>query len=326
MRRLALLAVGLLLGALAVTGQEAGRDEDLSREIDKLRTLLRERIEKKTPQAEAQLVSRAYDVADLCVRLQDRSERLENVRPSNEQQETPEVAEPAALFELDWLVEILKAGAEPQSWEIEGSEIQPQNGRLFVTAIPRVHRKIEALLRWCRMAVNRRVAVEVVALPLREGDTALLSDRPRELTEAEAKSLLSRDPLGSVTLVGFDGKLLGGRGGREISYVQDYDVEVGKGAAIGDPVRATVFAGCAAEVRASLDDDTGAILDCQLEFSRIAEPIPVQPTEHGDVELPTKQLTRIQSSFWAPLGKTVVAGGCTVGEDPCVILVTARRK
>jgi hypothetical protein len=60
-------------------------------------------------------------------------------------------------------------------------------------------------------------------------------------------------------------------------------------------------------------------------MSKVAEPIPVHPTEHGNLELPAKRLTRLQSSFWAPLDRTDVAGGCTAGEEPCVILVTARR-
>jgi hypothetical protein len=180
------------------------------------------------------------------------------------------------------------------------------------------------MLAWCRGSMDRRVSVDVAVVPVPAADAAFLTNA-LELTADEAQRLLAQ-PLGAVTLAGFDGQMLGGRAGREISYLQDYEVEIAEGSAIADPVTKRVFAGCTAQVRACLDDGQGAILHCQLELSRVAEPLPVHTTAHGPIDLPTKRLTRVQASFWAPLGRTVVAGGCTVGDEPCVILVTVRRR
>jgi hypothetical protein len=326
MRRLALLAAGILCGALAVSGQEEGRGEDvLLREIDRMKKLLQERIGTAGAKAEGRLVLRSYDVSDLCVYVRDGSQPLENVIPSKYQPpEEPDEAEPIRAFDVDMLIELIKGYVEPQAWEIDGADIQPKNGRLFVRTIPRVHGRIEALLAWCRRAMDRRVSVDVAVVAVRDEDAALLTNA-LELTADEAQRLLAQ-PLGCVTLAGFDGQKLGGRAGREISYLQDYDVKLAEGATAGDPITKRVFAGCTAEVRACLDDGQGAILHCQLEMSRVAEPLPVHPTAHGPIELPTKRLTRVQASFWAPLGRTVVAGGCTVGDEPCAVLVTVRRR
>lgn len=325
MRRLGLLAAGVLCGALAVSGQDGDRGDALQRQIDLLQALLRERIKRQTPQPDEQNVLRTYDVADLCTEIRDHGQPLEDLTPSKVQRpEADEDPESLPLFHVDSLIEMIRVGVEPQSWEMEGADIQPRNGRLFVRTIPRVHGKIERLLKWCRACIDRRVSVEVAVVRVGEGDATLLSGA-LELTAEEAQRL-SQDALGAVTLAGWDGQRIGGRAGREVSYVQDYDVEVAERAVVGDPVRSTVFAGCTAEVQVCLDDGDDAILHGQFELSRVAEPIPVHPTAHGDVELPAKQLTRVQTSFWAPLGRTFVAGGCTVGEDPCAILVTVRRR
>ncbi|MCK6461283.1 MAG: hypothetical protein L6Q95_15475 [Planctomycetes bacterium] len=324
MRRPALLALGLLCGALAVSGQEDAGDP-LLREIDRMKRLLEERIAKAAAQAEERVVLRTYDVSDLCTRLSDHGVALENLTPSKyEAPREADESEPWAAYEIDSLIELMKSAVEPASWEMEGADIQPKNGRLFIRAIPRVHGRIERMLAWCRTSMDRRVSVDVAVVPVGDGDAALLANA-LELTADEARRLLAQ-PLAAVTLSGFDGQLLGGRAGREISYLRDYEVEIADGAAIADPAGGKVFSGCTAEVRACLDGGEGAILHCQLEMSRVAEPLSVHPTAHGPIELPTKRLTRVQASFWAPLGRTVVAGGCTAGEEPCVILVTARRR
>jgi len=326
MRRLALLTLGILCGALAVSGQDDGKGEALDRELDRLRTLLKERIEKKAAHGEDRIVPRTYDIGDLCESIEYHLQPLADLVPSKAQMpEEPEFPEPTRLVDIDFLIEMIKMTVEPQSWEAEGADIQPKNGRLFVRTSPRVHGKIEKVLKWLRATMDRRISVDVAVVPVREGDAALLSKGTAELTAEDAQRLSSQ-AIGAVTLAGFDAQVLGGRSGREISYVKDYDVEVAEGAAIGEPIRGEVFSGCSAQVQACLDSEKGAITECRIELSRVAEPIPTHPTPHGNLELPTMRLTRVLCTFWAPLGRTVVAGGCTVGEDPCVILVTVRKR
>lgn len=325
MRRMALLALGILCGALAVSGQEEGSGDALAREIDRVKKLIEERIGQAPARADGPLVLRSYDVSDLCTLVGDGREPLGNLVPSKyDPPSEREIEEPQAAFDVDALIEIIKVAVEPAAWEMEGADIQPKNMRLFVRTIPRVHGKIARMLAWARAAADRRVSVEVHVVPVGDADAALLTNA-LELTADEAQRLLAQ-PLAAVSLAGFDGQLLGGRAGREISYLGDYEVEIADGAAIADPVARKVFSGCTAEVLPCLDDGEGAILHCELEISRVAEPLPVHPTAHGPIELPTRRLTRVQESFWAPLGRTVVAGGCTVGDEPCAILVTARRR
>ncbi len=324
MRRPGLLALGVLAGALAVSGQEEGKGDALVRELDRLRTLLAERIAMATPPPEQQPVRRTYDVADLCLEMRDRAQPPEDLEPSRYPLPEESGEEPWGALQVDQLVELLRMGVEPASWEHEGASISVTNNRLFVSAIPRVQGKIERLLAWFRKTMDRRLCVEVAAVPVRGEDARRLCSAG-ELTAEEAQRLLAQ-ATGAVTLAGWDGHVAGGRVGREIAYVQDYDVEVAEGAVIGDPVAARLFAGCSAQVMACLDDGRGAILHCELQSSAVEEPLPVRPTPHGDIELPHRRLTRAQSSFWAPLGQTVVAGGCAVGDEPCVILVTVRRR
>jgi len=326
MRRIALLAAGILCGALAVSGQDDGNGDPLVREIERMKKLLQERIGKGLPEATGRLITRTYDISDLCTPVVDTYQPLENLEPSDyEPPETEDDGTHCGVPESDVLIEIIRMNVEPASWEeLEGADLTPNNGHLIVHTIPRVHEKIGKTLTWLRKCLDRRVSVEVSVVPVADADVALLT-HATALTGDEARRLLAR-PLAAVTLTGFDGQQLGGRTGREISYVQDYKAEIAEGVQAGDPIPNKVFAGCTAEVCACLDDGDGAILSCQLELARVAEPLPQYATPHGPVELPVKRLTRVQGSFWAPLGRTVIAGGCTVGDEPCVILVTVRRR
>ncbi len=216
---------------------------------------------------------------------------------------------------------------EPASWdEIEGSEMQPNFTRLFIRTLPRIHRRIKRMLEWCRRYKDRHVEVNIVAVPVAKEDLALLAGRPRELDADQAERLLSRKPLGTIHISGFDGQMLSQEHGRKIAYLQDYDVEIAEGAKVGDPIGQKIFEGFAAEVMPCLDlAADGVLMHCRLQLTDVGEPLARHRTEHGEVELPVMTLTRVNTSFWAPLGKTVVAGGCTVGKEPCVLLVTARR-
>jgi hypothetical protein len=325
MRKLGLLALGILCGALAVSGQDGSQGDELTREIDRLQKLLAERIEQRKPQEEKALELRFYDVADLCMGIQGRLQPVEELHGSKYQPpEAAEEPEPTERFEIDFLIEMIKGGIEPQSWDMEGADIQPKNDRLLVRTIPRVHGKIAKFLRWCRESGDRHVVVDVAVVPVADALVPLLTDA-LELTPEDAQRLASH-PLGAVSLAGWDAQLIGGRVGREISYVEDYDVQIGEEAAIGEPIRNTLFAGCSAQVQACLDDQGGAMVECRIQLSRVTEPLPVHPTAHGTIDLPNADVTRVLSSFWAPLERTVVAGGCTVGEKPCVVLVTVRRR
>ena len=329
MRRLGAFVAALLLGALTVSGQ--GDDDRRARLLDEIARLtkqLEEAADAMAPAAEETVVPRIYEVNDIVQGRSDRPAPPGNLAASKYiPPAEDEPVEPHSVFEIDALIELIRNGVRPASWDtIEGADIAPRNDRLFVWTTPAVHRDIAAFLDWCRVEASRRVTVEVVAVPVTEAEATRLAAQPLGPSAEEAAALVQR-ALGAVTLSGWDGQLLSGREGRSMSYLADYDVEIAWGAAIGDPIPDEIFSGITAEVRPCLDDGAkGAVLHCRLDFTRVHPKPATHKTEHGPVELPHMRLTRVQNSFWAPWNRPVVAGGGTAGEDAVVFLVTVRKR
>lgn len=326
MRRLLAFVLALGLGALAVSGED---EESLLAEIDRLNGLLRERLRRDEPRrAEEALVRTIYEVADLCAPIVEHRLALTNLTPSRYQPPEPgEAPEPAPRFDIDGLCDLIRETVDSESWDgVEGSDVMPVNWRLHVSTVPRVHREVRFFLDWCRKVSDRWVSVDVVAVPVEPGDLEMLASRPRALEEQEARRLLARPPLGVARLLCHDARAQVAASGRHVTYVRDYDVEIARDSSIGDPIPESVFSGCKAEVIPCLDDGAeGAVLHCRLELTRVHEPHRKHATRHGEIDLPDLDLTRLETSFWAPLDRTVVAGGCSAGPNPCLFLVTARR-
>ena len=328
-RTLIVFLAALLLGALTVSGQERPEDE-LRRRIRELTELLKKRADQRAPEdAAARAVLRMYDVSDLILPIRSDSEPAGvYLLPSKfAPPETAEWFEPMAGFEMDSLIDFLRQVIEPETWEtVENADVQLRSGTLFVNNVPRVQKKIASTLATLRGWVERSLEVEITAVPLQAGEEALIFNRPRELTDAEANAMLEREPLGSALLRCRSGQRVGQRIGREVGYLQDYDVEIAQEAAIGDPIARTVFEGCSVHLIAMLDDAAaGARLDLELDQSAVPRPIRTMKTEHGPVELPAMNLTRVRTALWVPLDKTVVLGGATTGEAPCLFLARVTR-
>ena len=323
MRGAAVFCAAVLVGALAVHGQE---EDGLEREIARLTALLEAHAQRARPDAAKVPVVRIYDVSDLCAPVQDEVMEPTNVFPSRSKASEIEVPEPRRPYDVDQLIDLMRYTVEPSSWDmLEGADIQPKNNRLFITTLPRVHDKVARLLASIRKTVRAQVVVEIAAVPVSAEAAALLAGRPRELAPEEAQRLLASSSLGTVRIVCSEGQQVVQRSGRRRSYLQDFEVEIAQAASIGDPIRKSLFDGFAAEVRPCLDrGGQGAVLHLRIERTRVREPIRTASTEHGAVELPDMQLTRVNASVWTPLGRTIVAGGCTAGEEPCVFLVTTR--
>jgi hypothetical protein len=325
-KRLLAFLLALGLGALAVSG---GDEESLLAEIDRLNGLLRERLRKDEPRrAEEALVRTIYDVSDLCAPIEEHRLVPTNLTPSRYQPIEPgEATEPAPRFDIDGLCDLIRQTVDTESWDaIEGSDVMPVHWRLHVATVPRVHREVRLLLDWCRAVSDRWVSVDVVVVPIEPGDLAMLASRPRALEPEEAERLLARPPLGVARLLCHDARAQVAAAGRHVAYVRDYDVEIARDSSIGDPIPSAVFSGCQAEVIPCLDDGAeGVVLHCRLELTRVHAPQRKHATRHGEIDLPDLDLTRLETSFWAPLDRTVVAGGCTTGPRPCLFLVEARR-
>lgn len=330
MRRLVIFLAAFGIGTLTVVGQDAD-EEDPNRALKaKIAELTRElnarRAERHAP-AEKRVVLRSYGINDICAPVFDEDLAPSNLYVSGIAVPEYEESEARQAGNVDMIVAMIRELVAPSSWDtIEGADIQPRNSRLLVHTIGAVHAQIPVLLNQLRAYLAQQVAVEVVAVPVPKEFHALLANRPRELTGEDRARLEGLTPLGSVRLVCFDGQKTVQRNGRTRSYLADYAAKVAQNAAHARPIRAEVFQGCAVEVRASLDRrGEGAILHCWFERTALADPLVGVETAHGPLDLPEMSLTRLQTSLWVPLDKTVVAGGGTAGGEPCVFLVTARR-
>ena len=329
MRFMLVFAAALTIGALTVTGQE-NKGDDLRQRIRALTEELRKRADLRgPPDLGGKPILRIYDVGDLVFQPGAPEPWAgPNLTPSKyKPPELPECSEPRSPFDVDWIVEMVRQVVEPETWDtIESAEIAVKNTRLFVNTIPRVQNKIPALLAALRRSASRELFVEVFSVPVESGDDALLLNRPRELTDAEAGRLLAREALGGAVVHCLSGERLSQRAGQAISYLQDYDVEIAQEATIGDPIRQTVFAGTTVTVAAHLDESArGARLDLALDRTAVQKPVRRVDTEHGPLELPVLELTRLQTSIWVPLGKVTIVGGGTAGAVPCLFLVKVVR-
>ena len=330
MRATIIFCLAIALGALTVSGQGAGEENDLKRRIRALSEELKQRADARAPKpgAVGRPVLRFHEIGDLVMAHWASAGDSVNLLPSNyKAPEQPELAEPHVPFPEDVLIELIRQTIEPATWEeIEGVDIQASLNRLIVKQIPRVQRKIDALLTALRTAADRQMRVRFVAVPVTAADQALLDRRTRELSAAEAKELLSREPLGVSETICRSALRLSERVGRRVSYLQDYDVEIAQEATIGDPIRHEAFSGMAVELIALLDEaGNGARIDFDLARTALAEPIRRVDTEHGPLELPDLEMTRVQGAMWVPLGKTSIVGGSTSGAKPCLFLVTVDR-
>jgi hypothetical protein len=108
------------------------------------------------------------------------------------------------------------------------------------------------------------------------------------------------------------------RSGRDLAYVAGRD-------AASNRVERQVFSGFAAQVRACFDlGGAGAVLHCRLEWTDVEAPARQAETGSGAIHLPVLGLTRLDTSLWAPLDRTVVIGGGAVGGQGCLFLATVR--
>ena len=76
---------------------------------------------------------------------------------------------------------------------------------------------------------------------------------------------------------------------------------------------------------ASDERTNGVLMHLRLQYQQLAGSPRRVDTEHGPLTLPSLDVVRLHTSFWAPVGHAVLAGSCTRGMPPCHIVVRLRR-
>ena len=316
-RTLLCLVISFGMGAWAFSGQGDEEDELRSRIRALTAELARRADTEESAKSESTLVWHAHEYRTPTWRAGTVWSSTELDLAQSKLQPPAEVddSERNSGFDFDETIHLIRTVVEPESWEkLDGVDLRNANGGMFIHHLPRAHSKIAALLHGIRKIHEREVRVEIVAVPV--------GDRDLALSESEMTRLAATERLGSLRFRCPSGRLVRRRVGRSIHYAADYRVEVAEGATIGDLEGERVFDGCSVTARALLDDSANGVrLELRLDRNRVPQPFRRADTEHGPIELPAIEVTRLRTGFWVPLGRWTVAGGSST----CLFLVRVDR-
>jgi len=321
-RTLACLLASFVVGALAFPGEE-GEADALRQRIRDLTAELRRRADAR-PEPPA-LVERRYDVADLLLPIRDDAlPRDLDLRGSGPPHDAPEDdGDAAPAFEPDVLFEIVHGALDWERWrDCPGAALDLQRDALVARTTPREHARLAMVLDRVRASANRQLRIEIAAVRVPERERATVLESELTLDDDLARRLRDAATLGKLDVRCREGQRVCRRAGRTVAYLFDESPQIAEAARIGDPVPAGVFEGCHATLRAFLDDaGGGARIEWRLDRNEVQRPIRRIATEHGPIDLPTLAVTRVRTALWAPLGRTVVAGGSM----DCLFLVRVHR-
>ncbi len=340
MKRLAILLiiVGILLPAgLALNAQDGGQT-DAEKQLDEVIRSLRAALAEAGRKGGAKPITfelRMYDVRALVTPVADYPVESINLVPSGgfgfgafDEEER----EPMPFYELDAIVDMIRENVAPESWdELRSAGIEQKRGILMVRHTPAVHARIARLLDELRKKAASQVNVEVKVWRLpdaalrsilgAESASILSPAAEKRLEAAVAKGLARLVKSGSVACTNSQRVGLSDVG--QVSYVQDYDVEIAQAASIPDPIVLSLREGLVFDVRPTL---AGAgdlvVLEVRADTATVHRPLGTIETPVGTIETPHLELTRIRSTLAVPMGRAVVVGGALEdGDDEAVLIV-----
>jgi type II secretory pathway component GspD/PulD (secretin) len=343
MKRLALLFVigGILLPAgLALYAQDSGgsAEDQIDEVIKSLKTALKE----ATANAPARAVTfelRMYDVRALVTPICDYPGEESNLVPSGGFGfgfGDEESLEPMAYYEIDAISDMIRENVAPESWdELRSVSISDANGVLMIRHTPAVHARIAALLDQLRQKAASQVNLGVKVLSLEDralrgilgGESAAVLSAAGEkrlaqaIREGRAKVVKS----GSVACSNTQRVALSDTG--QVSYVQDYDVEIAQGAFIPDPIILQLREGLTFDVRpivAGLGDLL--VLEVRVELSELTRPLESFETTVGEIETPVLEINRVHTTLAVPVGRSIVVGGSLADDDDDAVLFVVTPK
>ncbi|HOX05845.1 MAG TPA: hypothetical protein PK280_05545 [Planctomycetota bacterium] len=242
------------------------------------------------------------------------------------------------------LQDLAKRTIEPESWGINGTSIQEENGQLIVFHTPAVQRRIRELLVWVRKDRKPQLAVQGMALAVSdEVAERLRRANAVEFSAEEAEALIREAGEGALlaehlTLC-YNLQRVCSTSGRQTSYVSGF---ISSGA-VTTPIMNTLLAGCHFDVRPVLSPDRKAAtleLRCSLGSAFVEkEATVISGSLAGEagaaaaaqaivnkVSLPQTDIVTVRGNPTAPLGRYVLAGtgrltGDAAGARPNVLVL-----
>jgi Flp pilus assembly secretin CpaC len=108
----------------------------------------------------------------------------------------------------------------------------------------------------------------------------------------------------------------------QVSYMQDYDVEIAEGSAIGDPIVQLVNDGFMVDLHPTVAGNGDmVVLQVRTEVADLTRPVRTVQLPLGTVDLPTLEVLKMRTTAAVPLGRTVVVGGALSDGDDDALLV-----
>ncbi len=276
---------------------------------------------------------RTFDIGMLVQNVQSRLGEDLILMPSNfTPPEPPELPEPAPIFAVETIVDLLRETIVPASWELRGTFLDARNGQLYARNTPAVLDAIGS-----RLATLRREFIwsTVTSSEIVEVSDALgrrLQAAPdRVLTAAGAAEIEAAVKAGEARRLGLTrvATMRGGRNavtsGRRRAYISDYEVEIAGESTIANPVIQRCLSGTVLDVRPNLTAG-GQAAETVLRFARTEVKTPLRKvlTPHGELSVPEMEMFRLRAALQVPLGKTLIAGSAGKGGLRRLLLVTTR--
>ncbi|MEN8148951.1 MAG: hypothetical protein ABFS86_03960 [Planctomycetota bacterium] len=279
-----------------------------------------------------------YDVRDLVVTVPDYPAQFHmDLVPSGGfgfgmfEEEEPALL---AYYEGDLLVDLIRRNVAPASWEeLRSVSIWYTNGILSVRHTKAVHGKVADLLAALRKRVSAQIMVTAEWVRISDGTLSkVLGDGSRfHLDEAAGKRLSEARTAGDVKVVAA-GSVLCSNTQRvaitdvvQVSYVQDYDVEIAQKSQIPDPIVQIATEGVVADVRPTIAGrGEVVVLQVRADTGKLSRPIESIKTEVGSIETPSLDLQKIRTTVAVPAGRTAVIGGTLSGMDGDGLLLLIR--
>jgi hypothetical protein len=122
---------------------------------------------------------------------------------------------------------MIKRTIRPESWGVEGTSIQEQNGQIIVFHVPEVQQQVAMLLAAVRAECKKRISIQGLAVAVDEAGAARLRlRRSVAFTAEEAEALFRaagpKGVLAAAQIVCFNGQRVHLTAARQICYVSGY--------------------------------------------------------------------------------------------------------